>query len=50
MLERFLERRDAPRDRRLADAKRACRGERAPVTGHGEEVAKVVPVEHRRPV
>ena len=45
--ERLLECRDAPRDGGLADPQGPARGQRAAFAGDGEEVAQVVPVEHR---
>ena len=47
--ERLLERGDAAGDRGLADPQRAAGGERAAAAGDGEEVTKVVPVEHPAP-
>ena len=42
----LFKRRYVPVDRRLIDAQDFRRGERAPLAGHGQEVAQVVPVVH----
>ena len=46
--ERLLERGDAARDGRLADAQRPSGGQGAAAVSHRHEVARVVPVEHGR--
>jgi hypothetical protein len=47
--DRFLQRGDTPGDRRLAHTQRAPGLERTALLGHGDEVAKVVPVKHSAP-
>ena len=44
--ERLFQRGNSPGDRRLADAQLAAGGERASLARNGEEIAKIVPVQH----
>jgi hypothetical protein len=47
-VERFLQLGDAPPDSALIDLQPSCRRRKAPLAGQLEEIAQVVPVEHRR--